>query len=80
MLNQFRRRFKRANLHNVQVHSDKKQLWKQLKRKCHWIMLDVPCSGTGTLRRNPDMKWKFSPKKLQELLMVQEQIVKEVVP
>jgi len=43
-------------------------------------MLDVPCSGTGTLRRNPDMKWKFSPKKLQELVMVQDQIVKEVIP
>lgn len=43
-------------------------------------MLDVPCTGTGTLRRNPDQKWKFSHNRLQELLTVQEQIVKEVIP
>ncbi len=31
------------------------------------ILVDAPCSGTGTLRRNPDIRWKLDPKKLSEL-------------
>ena len=80
VLMQAQKRFKRAGITNYQTHSDKVALWKQLKRKCNWILLDVPCSGTGTLRRNPDMKWKFSTNRLQELIFVQDQIVKEVIP
>ncbi|CAI2371994.1 unnamed protein product [Moneuplotes crassus] len=80
VLLQAKRRFKRANLGNVQTHSEKHKLWQTINRKCHWVLADVPCTGTGTLRRNPDMKWKFSIKMLQGLCKVQEEIVKEVVP
>lgn len=73
-------RLRKAGVSNAQVHHDKPKLWKQLKWKCHWILLDVPCTGTGVMRRNPDMKWKFSEQKLWELILVQEQIVKEVLP
>ncbi len=48
-----------------------------LKGKCDWVLLDVPCTGSGTLRRNPDLKWKFSLDKLDELLHVQEMILEE---
>ena len=41
-----------------------------------FILLDVPCSGTGTYRRNPDMKWKFSIELLNELLNTQREIFK----
>ena len=40
-------------------------------------MLDVPCSGSGVLRRNPDLKWKFSVEKLEEVRKVQELILEE---
>lgn len=30
----------------------------KLKKRCDWVLVDVPCSGTGTLRRHPDMKWR----------------------
>ena len=33
-------------------------------------MLDVPCSGTGVMRRNPDLKWKFSVEKMHEVIKV----------
>jgi 16S rRNA C967 or C1407 C5-methylase (RsmB/RsmF family) len=36
-----------------------------------WVLVDAPCSGSGTLRRNPDMKWKFDLARLP--LTVQEQ-------
>jgi 16S rRNA (cytosine967-C5)-methyltransferase len=35
------------------------------------ILLDAPCSGLGTLRRNPDIRWSSSPKKLRPLAGMQ---------
>ena len=39
------------------------------------VLVDAPCSGTGTWRRNPDMRAKFSKKDLEELLQVQMDIL-----
>ncbi len=63
-----RRRLKRAGIQNGQcVKPDSSHLSK-LKKKFHWVLADVPCSGTGTLRRNPDMKWKFSEEMVDRLV------------
>ena len=46
-------------------------------------LLDVPCTGTGTLRRNPDARWKLTPERLKELVALQERILEactSVVP
>lgn len=39
------------------------------------VMLDVPCSGTGAWRRNPDGKWRFTDAELNDLLEVQARIL-----
>ncbi|MBL4750360.1 MAG: RsmB/NOP family class I SAM-dependent RNA methyltransferase [Amylibacter sp.] len=39
------------------------------------VLLDVPCSGTGAWRRNPDGKWRFGAEDLQALLQVQADIL-----
>ena len=39
-----------------------------------WVLVDVPCSGSGTLRRNPDMKWKFNKESLQDTIKLQRDI------
>ena len=39
------------------------------------VLLDVPCSGTGAWRRNPDGKWRFNNADLQDLLSVQSNIL-----
>ncbi|TXI36441.1 MAG: RsmB/NOP family class I SAM-dependent RNA methyltransferase [Nitrosomonas sp.] len=54
-----RRRLRRAGIQNAQVIQDKSPHLSKLKKKCDWVLVDAPCSGTGTLRRNPDMKWRF---------------------
>ena len=64
-------------MQNCQVHHDKETLRKMLKNKCDWVLLDVPCSGSGVMRRNPDMRWKFNMDKFNEIIKVQELLLKE---
>jgi 16S rRNA (cytosine967-C5)-methyltransferase len=48
---------------------------KRLKDSADRLLLDVPCSGTGVLRRNPDAKWNFNMEQLQQITKEQEQIL-----
>jgi 16S rRNA (cytosine967-C5)-methyltransferase len=74
-----KRRLRRAGIQNYQLVNDKSYIKDKLKNKCDWILLDVPCTGSGTFRRNPDLKWKFSLEKLEETKKVQETILKEAL-
>lgn len=40
------------------------------------VIADVPCSGSGTWRRNPDAKWRLSPARLEELVALQATILR----
>jgi len=47
------------------------------------LLLDVPCTGTGTLRRNPDIRWRLTPDRLDEMVALQRRILlacADVVP
>jgi 16S rRNA (cytosine967-C5)-methyltransferase len=47
------------------------------------LLLDVPCTGTGTLRRNPDIRWKLTPDRLDEMVALQGRMLDvcaDVVP
>lgn len=50
------------------------------KQSLDAILLDVPCSNTGVLKRKPDAKWSFSKEKLQELTQIQSSILEAAVP
>ncbi len=39
------------------------------------VMLDVPCSGTGTLRRHPDARWRLSPEGMAGLVALQAEML-----
>ena len=68
-------RLRRANVNNVFCQEITGK-WMKRHRECADIVLvDVPCSGTGTWRRNPDMRAKFSQQDLEELLAVQSEIL-----
>lgn len=71
-----KKRFARSGLNNVQFHLGESSLGKYHK-KMDWVVLDVPCTGTGTIRRNPDLKWKFSKDVLNEVTQSQRQIFEE---
>lgn len=48
---------------------------KRLKDKADRLLLDVPCSGLGVLRRNPDSKWRLTSEKIQEIKTLQGYIL-----
>jgi 16S rRNA (cytosine967-C5)-methyltransferase len=45
------------------------------QKKFDAVLADVPCSGLGTLRRNPEIKWRFNPDQLPSLRLTQQQIL-----
>jgi 16S rRNA (cytosine967-C5)-methyltransferase len=48
---------------------------KRLAGKIDRVLVDAPCSGLGTLRRNPDLKWRQSPQAIDELAVKQRAIL-----
>ena len=54
-----------------------KPLWRSY---FHRILLDAPCSGLGTLARNPDARWRITPEKIDELVHLQMKLLKSVLP
>ncbi|MEX1012942.1 MAG: RsmB/NOP family class I SAM-dependent RNA methyltransferase [Waddliaceae bacterium] len=78
-LEEAKKRMKRAGVQNAQIllPDDNKQ--KKLKSKCDIVLVDAPCSGTGTLRRNPDMKWRFSIAMLEQLISLQRVIFEKAL-
>ncbi|HXU28454.1 MAG TPA: class I SAM-dependent methyltransferase [Bacteroidia bacterium] len=50
---------------------------KDLNKTADRLLLDVPCSGLGVLKRNPDAKWKLSLERINELKKIQQQILQD---
>jgi len=44
------------------------------------ILLDAPCSGIGTLSRNPDSRWSLSKEKIKSLTLLQEKLLERIFP
>ncbi|NBX03127.1 MAG: RsmB/NOP family class I SAM-dependent RNA methyltransferase [Alphaproteobacteria bacterium] len=77
-LSQITIRLRRAGVGNVQTHvlsSESDPFIKRHKYLADRVLVDAPCSGTGTWRRNPDLKWRFTQKDLDEVLDLQERIL-----
>jgi 16S rRNA (cytosine967-C5)-methyltransferase len=77
-LESLKRRLKRSQLSNVHpqmIGSERDPRIKRLAGKIDRVLVDAPCSGLGTLRRNPDMKWRQSPTSVNELAEKQRRIL-----
>ena len=71
-------RLARSGLSNVfpaQIAHERDDRVKRLAGKLDRVLVDSPCSGLGTLRRNPDLKWRQSPKAVEELRVKQALIL-----
>lgn len=64
-----------SNVHPARIESENDIKIKRLAGKLDRVLVDAPCSGLGTLRRNPDLKWRQSPESVAELTGKQAAIV-----
>ena len=71
-------RLRRAGAHNVErraIDADNRKWLKRQAGAFDRVLVDAPCTGTGTWRRNPDGRWTLQPKDLEELLPKQSAIL-----
>lgn len=75
-----KQRYKKAQLADIievrSLEDEKNRKWlRRQKEKFDVVLTDVPCSGTGTWRRNPDMRWRHYGPSLADILPVQSEIL-----
>lgn len=76
-------RFKRAKVSDIietrPLSDEKNRKWlRRQKQSFDVVLVDVPCSGTGTWRRNPDTRWKNYGPSLEDIIPVQADILERV--
>jgi 16S rRNA (cytosine967-C5)-methyltransferase len=64
-----------SNVHPAAIRGVSDTHVKRLAGKIDRVLVDAPCSGCGTLRRNPDLKWRFDELELERLVRVQAEIL-----
>ncbi len=75
-LEELKRRAKRAGVGNVETRViESTKTIKRLYDSCDRLLLDVPCSGLGVLRRNPDAKWKLQAEFIEKIKQTQREIL-----
>lgn len=62
------------------VPADGRSAWVFLEGKVDKVLVDVPCSGTGTLRRRSDARWRKSPELIREMAGLQYELLRGVAP
>lgn len=76
-------RLERAGVRNVQVRSPKGRhdaVLTDLDGRADLVLVDAPCTGTGTWRRNPDAKWRLRPGALAERNKAQDAVLEAAAP
>ena len=68
-------RSKLSNVHPAAIAHERDERIKRLAGKIDRVLVDAPCSGLGTLRRNPDLKWRQSPQSVHEMSVKQAAIL-----
>jgi 16S rRNA (cytosine967-C5)-methyltransferase len=80
-LDELRARARRAGATNIETRTiENRKVIKRLYGSADRLLLDVPCSGLGVLRRNPDSKWKLTPELMDNLHTTQRDILASYSP
>lgn len=77
-LDQLKPRLARSGLSNVhpqRIEGERDPRIRRLAGKIDRVLVDAPCSGLGTLRRNPDLKWRQTPESVARMLLKQAKIL-----
>ena len=65
-----------SNVHPAAIATENDLRVKRLSGKIDRVLVDAPCSGSGTLRRNPDLKWRFDESELARVNAVQQKVLR----
>lgn len=82
-LGSLKKRMQRAGARNIQVHrveaegAGREIAMRPFEGKTDRVIVDAPCSGTGTWRRSPDLRWRFEAQSLSEQTDLQLSLLKE---
>jgi 16S rRNA (cytosine967-C5)-methyltransferase len=77
-LEELQKRARRAGVNNMETKLiESSKTIKRLENTADRLLLDVPCSGTGVLRRNPDAKWKLSIDFIEKVKELQQHILQD---
>jgi 16S rRNA (cytosine967-C5)-methyltransferase len=76
-LEELKKRAKRAGAHNIETRLITETTVKQMSNYADRLLLDVPCSGTGVIKRNPDAKWKLNSEVIERTRALQYTILKD---
>lgn len=77
-LEELKKRARRAGAATIETREiDSSKTIKRLEGTADRLLLDVPCSGLGVLKRNPDAKWKLSLEFIEKVKIIQQQILCE---
>ena len=77
-LKELRKRARRNGVDIIECREiNSQKVIKKLHQQADKVLLDVPCSGLGVIKRNPDTKWKMTKERLEELHKTQEQILND---
>jgi 16S rRNA (cytosine967-C5)-methyltransferase len=75
-LGELKKRTQRSGLDIVDTRAwEEPKILEKLTETADYLLLDVPCSGTGVIKREPDTKWKLQPEHLERLVGVQADIL-----
>lgn len=64
-----------SNVHPIAIRTERDTRVKRLAGKFDRVLVDAPCSGTGTLRRNPDLKWRMNEEELARINAIQASVL-----
>ncbi len=75
-------RLSRAGVHNAEIRSPKGEAdpLADIRSRADLVVIDAPCTGTGTWRRNPDAKWRMRPGALEIRLKDQAEVLERAAP
>lgn len=75
-LDELKKRARRAGVGNIEPRViESSKTIKRLENSADRLLLDVPCSGLGVIKRNPDAKWKLTPEFIERVKELQQHIL-----